>query len=102
MAIAKGKTKVLTESGVISTAGKSARVWTITLIPGTDSSSIIINDGGSGGTERWKLTWAGVTAAGDASVSISFKVPIICTTDAYGTLAGTDASAYIHYDEIED
>ena len=101
MAIQKGQAKELTSSGVISTVGKTALVWAITLLSGTTASSIVINNNGASGTAMWKLTWAATTAAGDAAVSIAFAVPIICSIDAYGVLGGTGAAAYILYDEIE-
>lgn len=102
MAVGKGLTKVLTSSGVISTAGKTAIVRAVTLNSGTTDSSIKIENGASGGTEMWRLTLNGTTAAGETTESISFgKEGIVCTTDAYGTLAGTGAVASILYDEIE-
>jgi hypothetical protein len=100
MAIKQGQTAVLATTGVISTAGKAAKIWAITLIGGTSDSSIIIKDGGTSGTERWKVSWNAVTNAGDVCVNVSFPNPIICTTDAYGTLAGTSAAAYVLFDEI--
>lgn len=98
----RGLTKVLTGSGVISTAGKTADVRAISLLSGTADSSIKIENGGSGGTEMWRLSLNGTTAAGETSESISFgESGIICTTDAYGTLAGAGAVVSILYDEIE-
>lgn len=102
MAAKKGLTKVLTESGVISTVNATARIRAITLSSGTTASSIIINDGGSGGTAKWKLALIATTGAGDQSHSVSFgDKGFICITDAYGTLAGTGAIASILYDEME-
>ena len=98
--MAKGQTKELLSSGVISTAGKSAIIWAITLMSGTTASSCTLSDGGSGGTTKWCISWAATTAAGDASVSITFPYGLICSTDAYGTIVGTDAKAYVLYDEI--
>ncbi|KKM71529.1 hypothetical protein LCGC14_1429660 [marine sediment metagenome] len=101
MAKKLGQTKKISTTGVISTANKSALVWAITLLAGTTLSSIIIKDGGTGGTEKWKISNDGVTVAEDATVSVSFKQPIVCAIDAFGTIAGTNAVAYILYDEIE-
>jgi len=102
MAIGAGKTKKIAASGVISTAGKSAIVRAITLLSGTADCSIIIEDGGSGGTEKWKLSLDGTTAAGETATSVAFgDTGILCETDAYGTLTGAAAIAYILYDEIE-
>jgi len=101
MARAKGKSRVLTSSGVISTASKPCRIRSISLIAGTTASSIIILDGGSGGTERWRLTAKAQTAAGDLDICHTFGPDgLICTTDAYGTLAGTNAVACIEYEEL--
>ncbi|KKM71530.1 hypothetical protein LCGC14_1429670 [marine sediment metagenome] len=97
------QTKQLTESGVISAVGKSALVWAMTLFVGVDKSSIVLKDGGSSGTEKWKLSFNSdlEMEAGDFMRTIEFDRPIICSTDAFGTLVGTDAEAYIVYDEIE-
>lgn len=102
MAKKLGQSKVLSGSGVISTAGKSAVVRAVTLCSGTTDSSILIENGGSGGAEMWRMTVNGTTAAGEVSYHQSFPgTGIVCTTDAYGTLAGTGAVASILYDEIE-
>lgn len=102
MALKKMQTKELSSSGVISTEGKSAIIRAISLRSGTTDSSITIQDGGSGGTEKWALSCDGTTAAEETTTSISFgEYGFICTTDAYGTLVGTSAKADILYDEIE-
>lgn len=101
MAIKYGQSKVLTESGVISTAGKSARVWAITLLTGTTDTSLTLRDGGASGTIKWKISTNATAVAYDNSENVVFKTPIICTTDAYATVAGTNAYTYVLYDEIE-
>ena len=55
MAKKKGQSKVLSGSGVISTAGKSAIVRAVTLCSGTADTSFKIEDGGSGGTEKIRI-----------------------------------------------
>lgn len=102
MAIKAKQSKVLTASAVISTANKPAIVYAITLCSGTADSSIKIEDGGSGGTEKWRLTQDGTTAAGETCTSVSFPGGLLCATDAYGTLAGTAAVACVLYEELED
>lgn len=101
MSFKKGQTKTLTSSGVISTVSKPARIWAITLLSGTAAGSITINNGGSGGSAVWALATAATTNAGDNSTSVSFPQGLVCSTDAYGTLAGTAAIAWICYDELE-
>ena len=102
--------KKLTSTGVISTAGKTAIVKSITLASpsGLSVGSIIIKDGGTGGTEKWKLSLAPTGQVGDTSTSITFDGGannldggIVCSTDAFGTIAGTGSIAYILFDEIE-
>lgn len=102
MAAKKGLTKILTESATISTANSACMVRAITLESGTTASSIEILDGGSSGTSKWKFALRAPVAGTEGIHSISFgDGGIICAVDAYGTLAGTGAKAYILYDEIE-
>lgn len=102
MAIKKGLTKKLEAAGVVSTAGKSALVHAITYVSGTAAGYISLLDGGSGGNERWCISYNATAAAGDVCKSISFPIPLLFSVDCYGALAGEGASAYILYDEIED
>lgn len=87
----------ITQSAIVTTAGKPGLLYGITLLSGTGASSIIINDGGSSGTAKWKLALVATTAAGDQTTSITFPIPIVCATDIYATLAGTGALAYVEY-----
>lgn len=103
-----GQTKKITTSAAISAVGKSAIVRAITLQSGTTDSSIIIKDGATGGTEKWKLSLNGTTGVGETVASISFggntnnqNGGIICSVDAFGTIAGTNAVAWVLFDEIE-
>ena len=90
-------TKKITTSATIGGVGTPVAIHGVTLIAGTAAGSIIIKNGESTGTEMWKLTWAAVTNAGDASTAITFTRPIICGTSGYATLAGTAAIAYVQY-----
>ena len=108
MAVKLGQTKKITTSAAISTVGKSAIVRAITLQSGTTDSSIIIVDGTTSGAEKWKLSLNGTKATGETVTSIEFggnannqNGGIICATDAFGNIAGTDAVAWILFDEIE-
>jgi len=91
-------------SGAISASAEvfatPALVHAVTLLSGTDATSIIIGDGALGATEKYKLSNVGTTAAGDTTVSIVFNKPIICSTSVYATLAGTDAKAYVAYEPL--
>lgn len=92
--------KEITASAVVTTAGSAGLLYGITLNSGTTASSIIIKNGGSSGTNIWKLTLIATTAAGDQTTSITFPVPIVCSTDIYATLAGTGATAYVQYKQL--
>ncbi len=91
----------VTTSAAITTADKTGIVYALTLISGTADSSIILKNGGSSGTDSWRLSLNGTTSAGETSESISFPRGLIFTTDIYATLAGTAAIAYVAYEEIQ-
>ena len=91
----------VTTSATVTAANKTGVLYALTLLSGTTDSSIIIKDGGSGGTDKWELSLNGTTAAGETSESISFPKGVICETDIYATLAGTGAVAYVQYEQIE-
>lgn len=94
------ESKTITTSAVVTTAGKPGLLYGITLNSGTTDSSILIEDGGSSGTPKWKLTLDGTTAVGETTESITFPTPIVCATDIFATLVGTNAVAWVAYKEI--
>ena len=52
--MAKGlKSKKLTSSGVVTTAGKAGILWGYNLVGGTADSKALFENGGSGGTDTW-------------------------------------------------
>ena len=95
--------KALTSSGVVTTAGKTGLLYGANLAVTTNDSSLIVENGGSGGTAvlTIKIEGSGVAGA-NSSKAVIFKKPIICPTDIYGTLAGTGATAEVYYEQIED
>ena len=100
--MAKGlKSKLISSSGVVTTAGKSGLLWGYNLIGGTTGSKVIFENGGSGGTATWVATTLAGTAVGDVTASEHFTKPVVFTTDIYATISGTGAYVYIIYEEIE-
>jgi hypothetical protein len=100
--VAKGlKSKKLTTTGVISTAGKPAILWGYNLVVGTTDSKVIFKNGGTGGTDTWNGTSVKGTAVGDVTKSEHFSKGVIFSTDLFGTLSGTGAYVYVIYEELE-
>ena len=73
-------------------------VWAITFRSGTTAGSVVIRDGGAGGTVIWTISYAATTAAGDVTLSKTFAKPIDCATSLYVTMSGTGAEAYVAYE----
>ena len=92
--------KEITTSAIVTAADKAGLLYAVGLVSGTTDSSILIEDGGSGGAEVWKLSLDGTTSAGETSIGISFPTPIECNTDIFATLAGTGALAYVSFIEL--
>lgn len=90
----------ITASGTITTASKAGLLYGYVLKGGTTASSIVLNNGGSGGTVLWEDFIKAQTAAGDDGIKMFFDPPIVFSTDIYATLAGTGATACIAYKEI--
>jgi hypothetical protein len=95
------KSKKVTSSAVVTTAGKSGLLWGYNLIGGTTGSKAIFENGGSGGADTWTATTLAGTAVGDVTVSEHFSKPVVFTEDIFCTLSGTGAFIYVIYEEIE-
>jgi len=96
--------KQISSSATVTTAGKTGLLYGVNLQVATAESSVIIENGGAGGTEIVKLAIdasVGSSQFINSSRSIMFKEPVICTTDIYATIAGTGAVANVFYKEIE-
>lgn len=89
-----------TSSGVITTAGKAGLLYGYTFKVGTTASSVLFENGGSGGTALVADYNVAVTAAGDTTKTVSFDTPVVFSTDIYLTIAGTGAAAIAYYKEI--
>ena len=101
--MAKGlKSKKITSSAVVTTAGKAGILWGYTLIGGTaGSTKALFKNGGSSGTDTWAITAVAGTAAGDVTKERDFTKGVVFTTDIYCTLSGTGAYVYVTYEEVE-
>jgi hypothetical protein len=100
--MAKGlKSKKITSTAVVTTAGKSGLLWGYNLIGGTTGSKAIFKNGGTSGTDTWAGTTLAGTAVGDVTASEHFSQPVVFSTDLYCTLSGTGAYVYVIYEEIE-
>jgi len=80
-----------TDGAINSNPGK---VWTITVNSnGSNAGTVVIKDGGSGGTEKWTVT---VSATAGESKTVSFPEGLSCTTSIYAdvTTVGSVCVAY--------
>jgi hypothetical protein len=100
MARKAGVGKVLTASGVVTTAGRPGWLIGYCFKLGSDSSTVTFVDGTSGGTSRW-VDGGKRTAAGDDFVRHTFNPPLYFPTDIYATIAGTGANS-LSVEYIED
>jgi type III secretory pathway component EscU len=86
------KSTTVTSSGAVF-AGP-ARVVGIYYVAGSSTGSVIIKDGGSGGTQVMKIaTPAGVTLTQYINLSGS---PIRCETSAYATLSNVTSCMVVY------
>lgn len=93
--------KVITSSGVVTTAGKTGLLWGVSLYTAAADSKIIIEDGGSGGTALLTVAGDGTNDA-TSSKSVMFAKPVVGVTDLYATISGAGATAEVFYEEIEN
>lgn len=70
------------------------RVLSVTLAPAAATATAILLDGGSGGADKLKLCAANV---GSSATWVTGGNGILCGTDAYITLSGASAVAYVEY-----
>jgi len=94
------KSKAITSSGVVTTAGKTGLLYGVCLYTAAADSSILIEDGGTGGTELLKVA-GDATNDATSTKSVIFSTPIVGDTDLYATIAGAGATANVFYKEIE-
>jgi hypothetical protein len=88
--------KVLTASGVVTTAGNGGDLYGLVVTAEADAAKATILDGGSGGTI--KLIVGSVTAHDTKAVIL--PTPIRCGTDIYCTITGTTPDVTVLY--VED
>lgn len=89
--------KDITTSVAVSTKG--CIVWSMALITADDTSTLVIKDGGSGGTTVYTLSGK-TTADGDTTLTQAFPNGLTCTDGLYVTLTGTGSSGSITYEII--
>ena len=83
-------------AGTTAVVAGPALVFGYILSGGTAASSLSLNDG-AGGTTKWTDSIAAQTAAGDATVSLAFEVPIVFSTSLSVVVSGTAATAFVQY-----
>jgi len=86
------ETTTLTGDGAVNS--NPGKVWAITINSnGANVGTVVIKDGGSGGTSKWTLL---VPATAGSSSSVSFPEGLSCTTSIYAdiTTVGSVCVAY--------
>lgn len=91
------KYKVLTASGVVTTADVGGYVKAFGLTVTTNAATAQLMDGGTGGTAGPELKLDGATA--NSSISSGNIGPVRFNTDVYLNLSGTGAEAWVIYNE---
>ena len=95
-------TKLITSSGVISTAGVGGYVKSFCINVAEAASSFTLKDGGTGGTSMVNLYGDGANVGQENRSYPSGDIgPIRFNTDIYGTLAGSGATGWVVYCEDE-
>lgn len=92
--------KKITADAAITGVEKKGRVYALTLNSGTTDSKITLKDGATGGTEKWALALDGTTSVGETSESISFPGGLDFDIDVFADIAGTNAVAWVMYEEL--
>lgn len=88
--------KVLTSSGVVTTAGVGGYVQSFGLTVTTNAGTAQLMDGGSGGTAGPELKLDGATANSSIAAHIG---PCRFPTDIYLVLSGTGAEGWVVYNQ---
>lgn len=91
---------VKTGDGIITTAGKAGLLYGYQFGVGTTASSVLLKNGGTGGTILVQDKNVAVTAAGDVTKTVVFNTPIVFSTDIFLDIGGTDAFCTVFYKEI--
>lgn len=89
--------KVLTSSGVVTTAGRGGFVKAFGLTVTTNAGTAQLMDGGTGGTAGPELKLDAATA--NNSISSGDIGPVRFNTDIYLNLSGTGAEGWVVYNE---
>ena len=87
------KSTVLSASAAIN--AKAGIVYGIGLTAGGDAASILIKDGGTGGTAKT----AALTEATTVSGYWSFPKGINCATSIYATITGTTPDCFVVWED---
>jgi hypothetical protein len=90
----------MTESGVVTTAGKPGYLYGYTIKVGTTLTLVEFRNGGVAGTIKWEDGWMGQTVAGNIFIPYTFAKPLVFSTDIYAVISGTGAELNIAYVEI--
>jgi len=93
MITAQGKSKVVDESAAITT--KAARILGVAIKAGTDSATVKLSDGQTGGTQKT----ATLIATGTSSAHWTFPSGIQCTTSIYATITGTTPEVAVEFED---
>ena len=91
---------VKTSDVTITTANKAGLLFGYTFGVGTSASSVLLRNGGSGGTILVQDKNVAVTAAGDVTKTVIFDTPIVFSTDIFLDIGGTDAFCSVYYKQI--
>lgn len=91
--MAQGKSTVIASSAAVS--AKAGRVLGIGITAGADEATVLIKDGGTGGTVKT----ATLTAGTGTSDHWSFPSGIQCSTSIYATITGTTPVVAIEYED---
>ena len=83
------KAKSLAESGAVTDT--RTRVRSMVIEPGTSAGSVIIKDGGSGGTTLFTIN---TTANGETFNVLIPEQGVLCVTSAYATLSNAKVTVF--------
>lgn len=90
---------LVTADAAIGTSGNAILVHGVTLLNGTDATSITLRNGTStSGTALWKLAIASNATAESTSISMPFPKPIAFPLGCFADIAGTSMAAYVAYE----
>lgn len=81
-----------TTTGELATAGVPVVVTAVVLTAGADAASVVLRDGGAGGTVRLTLK-----AAANSSVPVIFPSGVVFGSGVHVTLTGTSPTVSVAY-----